>query len=202
MLEKYFNLFKAILVPFARGFYGQYCLLRLRSRYPSVNIEGPSKIKFDNIDALNFGRDVRIGAFSEIVVIETSSSTSIRGHLKVGDRVVIGKGANIRAAGGEIYIGEGALLAQNVSLIAANHLLNPPAFYRDEPWDSQCVGVVVNRNVWIGTGVIVLPGVVIGENSVIAAGAVVTKNIPCNEVWAGVPARCIKRLGRHEISPL
>lgn len=36
-------------------------------------------------------------------------------------------------------------------------------------------------------------GVVIGDNSIIGAGSIVTKNIPDNEVWAGVPAKFIKK---------
>lgn len=187
-------MFANSLVHLARFIYGLYRLAKLRGRFPSLKIEGPTVIKFDNIDAVNFGNNVYIGPFSEIIVLETTPSSNVHGRLTVGDRVIIGKGANIRAAGGEIVIGEGALLAQNVSLIAANHSLNPPAFYRDEPWDTRRVGVIINRNVWLGAGVIVLPGVEVGENSVIAAGSVVTKSVPNNQVWAGVPARCIKRL--------
>jgi acetyltransferase-like isoleucine patch superfamily enzyme len=152
----------------------------------------PTKIRFDKPDALRLGKNITIGAFSEIIVLESTSFSPIKGALEIGDRVVIGKGANIRAAGGPIVIGEGALLAQDVSLIAANHLLSTSGLYRDQPWDSSRVGVIVGRNVWIGAGVIVLPGVDIGDNSVIGAGSVVTKNIPSNQIWAGVPARCIK----------
>lgn len=185
------------LAKFAYGYYRQ---ARLSSRYPSLKMERPIIIKFDNIDAVEFGRDVYVGPFSEIIVFEHTSSSSICGRLVVGDRVVIGKGANIRAAGGEIYIGDGSLLAQNVSLIAANHSLNSNEFYRDQPWNTQRVGVVLRKNVWLGTGVIVLPGVEIGENSVIAAGAVVTKNVPSNQIWAGVPARFVRHLKNETCS--
>jgi len=47
---------------------------------------------------------------------------------------------------------------------------------------------------YVGAGVTVLPGVDIGENSVIGAGSVVTKNIPGNQLWAGIPARFIRDL--------
>ena len=39
----------------------------------------------------------------------------------------------------------------------------------------------------------VLQGVNIGNGAVVAAGAVVTKDIPENEVWGGVPARFIRK---------
>ena len=52
----------------------------------------------------------------------------------------------------------------------------------------------LERNVWIGDGVIVCKGVRIGENSVIGAGSVVTKDIPANVIAAGNPAKPVKSL--------
>lgn len=49
----------------------------------------------------------------------------------------------------------------------------------------------------MGGGVILLPGVTIGENSIIATGAVVTKDVPANEIWGGVPAHFIKRVSDY-----
>ena len=39
----------------------------------------------------------------------------------------------------------------------------------------------------------VVKPVTIGENAIIGAGSVVTKDIPANEVWAGNPARFIRK---------
>lgn len=33
----------------------------------------------------------------------------------------------------------------------------------------------------------------IGDNVIIGAGSIVTKDIPSNEIWAGVPAHYIKK---------
>lgn len=54
--------------------------------------------------------------------------------------------------------------------------------------------VTIEKGVFIGTHTIILKGVTIGEYSIIGAGSVVTKDIPDNEIWAGNPARFIKRL--------
>lgn len=51
---------------------------------------------------------------------------------------------------------------------------------------------VIEDDVWIGHGVIILSGVRVGKGSVIAAGAVVTKDIPPCEIWGGNPAKKIK----------
>lgn len=46
---------------------------------------------------------------------------------------------------------------------------------------------------WVGANVFINPGIRIGLNSVIGANSVVTRNIPDNEIWGGVPARLIRK---------
>lgn len=47
---------------------------------------------------------------------------------------------------------------------------------------------------FIGAHSIILKGVTIGEKSIVGAGSVVTKNIPSGEIWAGNPARFIRKI--------
>jgi acetyltransferase-like isoleucine patch superfamily enzyme len=37
-------------------------------------------------------------------------------------------------------------------------------------------------------------GITIGENAIIGAGSMVLKDIPANTIWAGNPARLIKKI--------
>lgn len=53
--------------------------------------------------------------------------------------------------------------------------------------------VVLNKGCWLGADVLILPNVEIGENSVVGAASVVTKSIPSNEIWAGNPARFVRK---------
>ncbi|WP_421093928.1 acyltransferase [Pseudarthrobacter sp. CC4] len=53
--------------------------------------------------------------------------------------------------------------------------------------------VVIGAFSWIGTRCVIQPGVSIGSNVVVGSSAVVTKNLPQNAVYAGVPARFIRR---------
>ena len=42
-------------------------------------------------------------------------------------------------------------------------------------------------------GTMVVKPVTIGEGAIVGAGSIVTKDIPANEVWAGNPARFIRK---------
>lgn len=57
-------------------------------------------------------------------------------------------------------------------------------------------GCKIEDNVLIGMGAIVMDNAEIGNNSIIAAGAVVLENtiVPPGTIYAGVPAKLIKRI--------
>lgn len=57
--------------------------------------------------------------------------------------------------------------------------------------------IKIGNNVYIGTRSMILPGVTIGDNVIIAAGSVVTKDVPENTVFGGVPARKIKTISEY-----
>lgn len=62
---------------------------------------------------------------------------------------------------------------------------------------------LIGNDVWIATNVMIKAGVKISDGAVIGMGAVVTKDIGPYEIWAGNPARCIrKRFNDETISKL
>ena len=81
-----------------------------------------------------------------------------------------------------------------VQIISVNHVFDDP----ERPFIEQGItaeGVVVEDDVWIGSGAIITDGVCIGRGAVVAAGAVVTKDVPPYTVVGGVPARIIRKVG-------
>ncbi len=171
---------------------------QIQRHHPSLVLAFPVALQYDTPNAFDIGRDVVIGAFSEICVHRRSPYSAVPGGLHIGDRTIIGTHANLRAAGGEIWIGADCAIAQGVSLIASSHQIEPDQIYHDQPWDETKTGVYLGNNVWLGAGVTVLPGCRLGANAVVGAGSVVTRNIPANEVWAGVPARRLRRIEARE----
>ena len=51
----------------------------------------------------------------------------------------------------------------------------------------------IGNDVWIGSNVLIKGGVSIGDGAIIGMGSVVTHDVPPYEIWAGNPARCIRK---------
>jgi acetyltransferase-like isoleucine patch superfamily enzyme len=56
-----------------------------------------------------------------------------------------------------------------------------------------CGNVTLKENCFIGAGSTIIQSVTIGRNAVVGAGSVVIHDIPDNELWAGNPARFIRK---------
>lgn len=110
-------------------------------------------------------------------------------EIRVGRNVFINQNCTFYDLGG-LDIADDVMIGPNVSLITASHPLDP--FERRTTTIGQ--PIVIERNVWIAAGAIVIGGVTVGENSVIAAGSVVTKDVPPNTLVGGNPARVLRPL--------
>lgn len=58
----------------------------------------------------------------------------------------------------------------------------------------EASGVVLEDDVFVGPGAIILPGVTVGRGSVITAGTVVTKSFPPQTMVQGNPGKAIARV--------
>lgn len=96
---------------------------------------------------------------------------------------------------GYIYIGDGVMLAPNVTIATATHPISPKLREYQLQYN---LPVKIGNNVWIGTGAMIMPGVTIGDNCVIGAGSVVTKDIPNNVVAFGNPCRVIREISEED----
>ena len=86
----------------------------------------------------------------------------------------------------EIRIGRNCMIGPHCYITDANHGRAAGVLVKDQSMEPK--PVVIDDDVWLGAGVIVLPGVHLGRGCVIGAGAVVTGDVPAGEVFAGVPA--------------
>jgi carbonic anhydrase/acetyltransferase-like protein (isoleucine patch superfamily) len=63
-------------------------------------------------------------------------------------------------------------------------------------------GCVIQDNVLIGMGAIVMDNCVVESNSIVAAGAVITQNtiVSSGSIWAGVPAKKVKDIDQSDFA--
>ncbi|MDF7809353.1 acyltransferase [Pontiellaceae bacterium B12219] len=96
-------------------------------------------------------------------------------------------------------------LGSHVSVTDSNFITHDGGVwvFRDEfPKVDMVAPIKVGNNVFIGMGCTILPGVIIGDNVVIGAGSIVTKSLPANGVYAGIPAKKIKSLDEYKAGVL
>jgi maltose O-acetyltransferase len=111
-------------------------------------------------------------------------------NIHLGDRVFLNYMCTILDTN-EVRIGSHVLIGPSVHIYCAAHELQAELRKQDLEVSKP---IVIEDNVWIGGGAIVLPGVTIGRNAVVGAGAVVTRSVPANTVVAGNPARVIREI--------
>lgn len=103
-------------------------------------------------------------------------------------------GTVICAASG-VRIGPECLFGADVKLMDTDfHPLRAQGRILNRPEHIATAPITIGRNVFIGTGSMVLKGVSIGDNAVIGAGSVVTRDVPANCIAAGQPARIVGRV--------
>lgn len=129
--------------------------------------------------------------------------------ISIGHGVYIGKDVHCAC---NAEIGDQVLIANRVALIGRHDhdfrklgmpvrfspwigSKNPPSPYRKEK-------AVIESDVWIGFGAIVLSGTRIGRGAVIAAGALVARDVPPYAIVAGNPGRIVGQRFPEEDIPL
>ena len=111
------------------------------------------------------------------------------------DRLIIGKFCSI-ASGAKFMMG--GTQGHNYNWISSY-----PLDFLDDNYDGYANippkahmnkgDTIIGNDVWIGTEALIMPGITIADGAVIGARSVVTKNVGAYEIWAGNPAKFIKK---------
>lgn len=165
---------------YTKLFFSQARIIRL-----PVEIRGRKFIDFGV--GLTTGRGCRFEAFSEV-----DKKRMIFGkHVQVNDYVHI-------SAMDKVVIGDNVLMASHIYIsdnshgfYKGEHQTSPRSCPIDRPYN--IAPVLIEDNVWIGEGVVVMPGVTIGCGCIIGANSTVTKSIPAWCIAVGQPAKVIKQ---------
>lgn len=143
--------------------------------------------------------------------IRNSHNKTEVGHVFPMGKVSVGNGTygmlNVRTFSNDdehLSIGNYCSIAENVYFIlGGDHRYNTISTYPfgklmvDGRTEAVTKGpIIVEDDVWIGFGTVVLSGVTIGRGSVIGAGSVVTKDVPPYSIVCGVPGKLVRY--RHD----
>ena len=120
-------------------------------------------------------------------------------QLVLGNNIDIGWMSTIAVAG-KVSIGNNVRIAGRAFIAGyPGHPLDAAERAASLPdHDSQTGDIIIEDDVWIATGVTILPNVRIGKRSIIAAGSIVSRDIPADVIAAGCPAKVIKSLKASE----
>ncbi|HYD21796.1 MAG TPA: acyltransferase [Flavipsychrobacter sp.] len=93
------------------------------------------------------------------------------------------------------YITDNWLNMANSSAEVRKELLENLAFSENRHLElPECKPVIIENNVWVGFGAVILPGVRLGEGCVVGCKTIIDKDVPPYAVVAGNPARIIRYL--------
>lgn len=142
---------------------------------------------------IDFGTKLTTGVGCRIEAYPFSAENTV---IKFGNNIQINDYVHIAAAKG-VTIADDVLIAGKVFISDINH-----GTYNGEESDNpntppnrrklSARPITIEKNVWIGESVCIMPGTTIGRGSIIGALSVVTKNIPPYSIAVGNPAKVIK----------
>lgn len=116
----------------------------------------------------------------------------VHGPFAVGNRlnVSVGEGCSINR--GVYILGHNSVQIGNRVTLSARCMLMDSGLAMEGERRHVKAQIVIEDDVWVGAGAIILPDVVLGRGCVIGAGSIVTKSVPPGCVYVGNPARMLR----------
>ncbi len=142
---------------------------------------------------ITFGKNVWIGKDTEFSCYEgdrilINGETSINSNCKIYGTVRIGRYCSLAP---NIFMSSGAHFPYEVPAMIIKRqdqqVMAPAGAY-----DRLSRPIVIEEDVWIGTGAFIQAGITIGRGAIVGANSTVLKDIAPYEVHAGSPARRVK----------
>lgn len=149
------------------------------------------RAKTVGIDDVSFGENVTVVQPVNLYGCRIADNCFIGPFVEIQRGVLIGKGSKIQSHSFVcelVTIGENCVIAHGVMFINDSFRSGGPAKGNRDLWDATQIG---NR-VSIGSNATIMP-VTVCDDVVIGAGSVVTKDITEPGIYAGNPARFLRK---------
>jgi acetyltransferase-like isoleucine patch superfamily enzyme len=179
---------------------GRECIVDLADGLDGTIELGDGAVLQSRVRLQPWGGAIRVGAHAQV---RDGCELKSRGELRLGERAICGRNATLHCHAA-ITLGDRVGLAERVTIADSDHAADgSDTWFMDQPVVSE--PVVLERNVFCATNVVVLKGTRLGANAVVAAGAVVTGGeFPSGWLIGGVPAKALKPLAAtaHDDPPV
>lgn len=140
---------------------------------------------------------------TKILFIFYRPQVKFASYALIGKRTFFGKGRNITVGNNffcgrnchissNLIIQDDVMFASNVSLVGGDHKFENIQTTMNKSGRDVFLTTVIESNVWIGHGAIIMHGVTIHTGAVVAAGSVVTRDVLENTIVGGNPAKFIR----------
>ncbi|MEI6435913.1 MAG: DapH/DapD/GlmU-related protein [Bacteroidota bacterium] len=188
----------------------------------TIGLSTGSEIIIGNGSRIHPSANIHAGK-DTIIKLGEKCSALTHAVLRNGKEVVMGNGSSIsgycnifpREPGydGKFIMGAGSNIGDNTIIDTSDDVVigqlvavGPSCIFytHDHDYESNPAAawkggvktgtIVIEDGAWVGARVTLLPGITIGKNAVIAAGSVVTKSVPAGQIFAGIPAKSIKKI--------
>jgi len=113
--------------------------------------------------------------------------------------IVIGRGSYINSgtviySGNGVTIGRNVLVAANCTIVGSDHeYRSAAATIKEQRFQPSRGGVLIEDDVWLGAGAVVLEGAILRRGCVLGSMSMARKELASYGVYAGVPAALIGR---------
>jgi acetyltransferase-like isoleucine patch superfamily enzyme len=162
-----------------------------------LKVRGFLQIEVTRRGALTIGKSLHLnsGQYHNVIGRQQNCIFWVEGALSIGNNVGMSSSAII--CNHQISIGNNVTIGGNTVIYDTDFHVLDSKIRNDKSLDKQGAKkapVCIGDNVFIGAHATILKGVTIGANSIVGACAVITKDVPANEIWAGNPAKFIRKL--------
>lgn len=147
-----------------------------------------------DIEASTRGTTVTVGEGSVIDSFVKIKPVGGSGNVTIGKNSIINSGCVIYSGNG-VTIGDHVAIAANCTLAPVNHEYKAKdKLIREQRFGANKGGIIVEDDVWIGAGAVILDGAILRRGCVIGAMSLVRGEVEAYSIQGGNP---LKKLGER-----